>query len=569
MFSLPNMLEIIATLYNKLDVSQKLPANEKLAYKDHRSLIRHQESYENMTIRLLEYIAPQNSEKVNNYLVNSQHFFCTFNSVAFDTELNNTDANNAYWSCILGPMVSTLLYAFFDDKYKKDTIHFIGKLLLTWPPGQNAKKYAEWAKGAIKAQNDSITPLFTEKVNDIRSGNIQSRSVINKNVMILKGELKEALDIKLKKESNVGLKLRKDLEIELEEKVSIVAAVYHAVMIIRRIEKKGDDRYLLFIKQNLLQLKNGTGKRDLLSLHEEICSVLLQDPNRSLFSWAGSELISKLDKYFLTNIKAEYPEVIDMLKGNSLDSLWPDIDVLNEFFVEIDLMSWSPVSPFEKALLNYLKMYYHVENDELEIAYEYCIKVDEASKEVQLGQFETVNLVHKIVLHWMIKGKMSHNQFDSDIVRIIMHLPDELECHFMFNSKFKQFYFSLNANEVMMFKVFELFNRNHEKHLADPLKKLTEIINATLDIYTNNDEKSHNLLTLCKKVDPNLRRTKSVLPFSTRLSLTDSVEMVSELYSLIGHPYNNNIFLFNQDDRCKALVVEFDRFATKIRTTIC
>ncbi|KNA28865.1 hypothetical protein ACO03_07815 [Pantoea ananatis] len=50
------MLEIIAALYDSLDVAQKLPRHEKLSYKDHRTLPRHQLSYATMTPRLLSYL---------------------------------------------------------------------------------------------------------------------------------------------------------------------------------------------------------------------------------------------------------------------------------------------------------------------------------------------------------------------------------------------------------------------------------------------------------------------------------------------------------------------------------
>jgi hypothetical protein len=41
MFKPPSMLEIVAALYDSLDVAQKLSRHEKLAYKDHRTLPRH------------------------------------------------------------------------------------------------------------------------------------------------------------------------------------------------------------------------------------------------------------------------------------------------------------------------------------------------------------------------------------------------------------------------------------------------------------------------------------------------------------------------------------------------
>lgn len=69
------MLEIVAAL----DVMQKLPRHEKLAYKDHRTLPRYQLAYATMTPLLLSYLAHEEHVGLKSYLGNVQRFFCTLN----------------------------------------------------------------------------------------------------------------------------------------------------------------------------------------------------------------------------------------------------------------------------------------------------------------------------------------------------------------------------------------------------------------------------------------------------------------------------------------------------------
>lgn len=87
MFLPPTMIEIMKTMYDNLDVAQKLPRNQKLGYKDHKTLTRHQQAYADMTHVLFDYIVtPAARIELNNYLTNVQRFLCTLNAVIFETE---------------------------------------------------------------------------------------------------------------------------------------------------------------------------------------------------------------------------------------------------------------------------------------------------------------------------------------------------------------------------------------------------------------------------------------------------------------------------------------------------
>ncbi|PSB88086.1 hypothetical protein C5F64_08790 [Photobacterium damselae subsp. damselae] len=535
MFLPPSMLEIVATLYDKLDVAQKLPRNNKLAYKDHRSLIRHQQAYAEMTARLLEYIAPKNGDEVKLYLGNSQRFLCTLNEAPFETNLSKESVERSYWKCIFAPMLATFLYHFEDEKYESNAIHFICKLLIKWEAGKKPAERAKWAKIAIKEQCEFKAPSFIQRVNDIRGGNIQSRQVINNNLEELNNEI--------------------NLSNQCRDKV---AAVYHAAMIIRRLEDYGCEEYLVYVKQYLCQLQTEDGQNGLLKTHKEICKVLFKNQDDLLLSWSSNPLIAELDEYIIHEIKPTYPVFLDWFRSPGSDIPWPDSEILKACIFDAEYIEAMASTPLSSALLDYYWMYYYVECGEFELAYQYCQEVEKASKNVHLGQYSSINLLHKIVLSWICEGKILHNQFDTEITTLIMNLPDRLECILIISPKFNEFILSLNDNELMMLRLFRLFNHYHRGQCFDPLSKLTQIIYAVTDVCTNGDDETDFLPVLKKKLDKNILRSKSVLPFTKKLSLTDSVDMVLELYHFVNYPIDEIIIKFSNDDRCKKLVVAFD-----------
>ncbi|WP_315079572.1 hypothetical protein [Acinetobacter guillouiae] len=548
MFPPPNMLQITTILYDKLDVAQKLPRNKKLGYKDHRTLTRHQTAYSEMTCRLLEYIAPTASNELHNYLTNAQRLFCTLNSATFETELSEEKVLHTYWHFIYGPMLACLLDYFKVITYQANTIHSITKLLMEWKPHSASSERARWVKESIKREYDYQTPDFTQLVNDIRGGHVQSREVINKNLQILEKEL-----------------IVREPELNNEDRIKViskVAATYHATMVIKRLEENEGNKYLICVKDYLLQLQANKIESDLLILHKKICSTLLQSPNNICFSWGNSSLIRELDSYICAEIKPSYPGFIDMFVGSNGEPCWPSSDSLVHAFSLLMCTGFCPQSPLEDALYNYYQMYKHVEDRKLDLALEYCNKVEEASANVQLGEYRSANLIHKIVLHWLINSQMLHNQFDTEISTLIMTLPDEVTLIASLEPKFQKFYKSLTDNELMYLRSFAMFNSYHKNIQADPFKKLTEVINIAADICNNHQGEINELVDIFKaKISKTTLRSKSVLPFSKRLSLTNSLDMLPDLYSLVDLkdiPTTELMYKLHKFPKSRDIIIKFD-----------
>lgn len=532
-------------MYDNLDVAQKLPRNQKLGYKDHKTLTRHQQAYADMTDVLFDYIAPASRIELNNYLTNVQRFLCTLNTAIFETEESDKFVSQQYWSSIYAPMLACLLDHFKSEKYQGNTIHSIANLLIDWESHSDLSQRAKWVKDSIKKQYTYQTPEFTRCVNDIRGSNTQSREVINKNLKVFDEELAE-----------------KELSLTAESRARIVyhvSAVYHATMIIKRFEDKGLSEYLNYVKDYLVSLQTTKIDSNLLILHKKICSQLFKNPH-TFFSWGDSELMRQVDSYLLSDLQTTYPGFIEVFSKN--DPFWPAPESFMVQYLLIDAVHFVPESPLEIALFNYYTMYYHIEMGDFEKAYEYCLKVEEASATVHLGEFKAANLIHKIVLNWLIKGQMRHNQFDSEITTLIMTLPDELTLIAAVEPEFRNFYDSLSDNELMYLRCFAKFNTNHKSVQADPLKKLTEVIKLAADVCNNHEGEANELISIFKaQISPNTLRSKSVLPFSKRLSLTDSLDMLPDLYSLVelkGVSTTELIYKLYNSPKSRDLIINFD-----------
>ncbi|MCO7253135.1 hypothetical protein KSI86_03060 [Dickeya oryzae] len=536
MFKPPSMLEIVAALYDSLDVAQKLPRHEKLAYKDHRTLPRHQLAYATMTPRLLSYLAHEEHADLKNYLGNVQRFFCTLNEAAYETDLEPARALEVYWQYVFGPMLAALLYHFRDKHNQTYAIHHIGLLLLSWGVQEAPADRARWAKEAIKAQYEVKVPQFTQAVNNIRGDSIQSRRVINDNLAILDQEL-HALS-----------------HPQREQILASVSARYNAVMIIRRLEDEGKSDYLLLVR-DLLQACSHNPASDLMVLHNRIAAVLLQDHSMNFFQWMGNELLLALDEYIVPNLQSLYPGILDVAAEFGVDTEWPEIEALDDLLFEIEIFA-SDLSPLGHGFMHYWLMHHHIEHGDVKTAFRFSQKFEQIAEQVHTGRFRAYNLLHKIVLHWAIEGKMQHNQFDNDIAQLIMTLPDEILFLPLKSEKGLKFFSQLDDNEQMLLRLFREFNRHHVNHQVDPLQKLTEIMQVALTVCEDNRSTTTELFPAFKKeLSKNILRTQHALPFTKRLTYSDAVEILEDLYSLAGLNLNDTIMRFQRDPRCKELVL--------------
>ncbi|HGF5160967.1 TPA: hypothetical protein ACF31N_001538 [Vibrio parahaemolyticus] len=404
MFIPPNYLKMLAAVFESTGITRGTARNDKLGYKDHTSLERHQEAYEH-TIRLIvESLAQSNPDPLYNYASSFQRFLNELHRPPYETEISEEEGNTAYWKCVFAPMVAVLLHRFSDEKYEGNAIHFLAKfltpkrdgvegLLEQWSPSSDSSKKAKWAKDAIKAQNELVTPLFTKRVNDIRGTSVRSIATIKNDMLLLKEDLCKLQDEdKLSSES-------------VKKHMAKLQSAYIAAMIVRRLEDNGSGKHLELISEFLGELeKHGSNADVLLTLHNKICDVLLcGDHHFNLWLTEESlKLIEQMDGYLLPLISPTYPGIQEMMESPQGDFVWPDFVRLKHVLAEYDLMvdlTGHEQTLLETALLNYYKMYYYTGLGYFDEAFKYCLKVEKASEKVHLGSFLAANLIHKIALH--------------------------------------------------------------------------------------------------------------------------------------------------------------------------
>ncbi|MBU1390172.1 MAG: hypothetical protein KJ856_07810 [Gammaproteobacteria bacterium] len=561
MFIPPNYLKILATVFESTGIAKGTARNDKLGYKDHTSLKRHQEAYEHTIKLIVESLAQGNPDTLYDYASSFQRFLNELHRPPYETEISEEEGNAAYWKCVFAPMVAVLLHRFSDEKYEGNAIHFLAKfltpkrdgeegLLEQWSPSSDSSKRAKWAKDAIKAQNGLVTPLFTKQVNDIRGTSVRSIAKIKNDILLLKEDL-----CKLQDEDKLGSE-------SVEKHIANLQSAYIAAMIIRRLEDNGSGKHLKLISEFLGELEmHGSNTDALLTLHNKICDVLLRGDH--LFNlWQTEEsfkLIEQMDGYLLPLISPTHPGIQEMMDSPQGDIVWPDFVRLKHVLANYELMvflSGHEQTLLETAFLNYYKMYYYTELEDFDKAFEHCLKVEKASEKVHLGSFLAANLIHKIALHWHLYGTMKHNQFSSEITQIVLHIPDESGIEAAINPVFADFCLSLSDEERMMLNVFRIFNSNHPNVIANPLSSLDVAVSSALRICESISGTVEELLPIYRKeADSKYKRTLSVLPF-TRLTLSQSVDMLWELYGLIGITLHLEL---DEDKRCKQLIKAYDK----------
>lgn len=561
MFIPPNYLKILATVFEGTGIAKGTARNDKLGYKDHTSLKRHQEAYEHTIKLIVESLAQGNPDTLYNYASSFQRFLNELHRPPYETEVSEEEGNAAYWKCLFAPMVAVLLHRFSDEKYEANTIHFLAKfltpkrdgeegLLEQWSPSSDSSKRAKWAKDAIKAQNGLVTPLFTKQVNDIRGTSVRSIAKIKNDILLLKEDL-----CKLQDEDKLGSE-------SVEKHIAKLQSAYIAAMIIRRLEDNGSGKHLKLISEFLGELEmHGSNTDALLTLHNKICDVLLRGDH--FFNlWQTEEsfkLIEQMDGYLLPLVSPTHPGIQDMMDSPQGDFVWPDFVRLKHVLANYERMvflSGHEQTLLETAFLNYYKMYYYTELEDFDKAFEHCLKVEKASEKVHLGSLLAANLIHKIALHWHLYGTIKHNQFSSEITQIVLHIPDESGIEAAINPVFADFCLSLSDEERMMLNVFRIFNSNHPNVIANPLNSLGAAVSSALRICESSSGTVEELLPIYRKeADSKYKRTLSVLPF-TRLTLSQSVDMLWELYGLIGITLNLEL---DEDKRCKQLIKAYDK----------
>ena len=74
MFIPPNYLKMLAAVFESTGITKGTARNDKLGYKDHTSLERHQEAYEHTIKLIVESLAQSNPAPLYNYASSFQRF---------------------------------------------------------------------------------------------------------------------------------------------------------------------------------------------------------------------------------------------------------------------------------------------------------------------------------------------------------------------------------------------------------------------------------------------------------------------------------------------------------------
>jgi len=175
-------------------------------------------------------------------------------------------------------------------------------------------------------------------------------------------------------------------------------------MIIRRLEEEGKSETLLQIRE-LLQACIQNPASDLMVLHYRIAVVLLQDHSTSYLHWMGHELILALDEHVVSNLQSLYPCILDVAAEFGVDAEWLEIEALDDFLFEIEIFA-TDLSPLGHRFMHYWLMHHYLEHGDLETAFRFSQQFEQIAEQVHTGRFRAYNLLHKIVLYWVIERKM-------------------------------------------------------------------------------------------------------------------------------------------------------------------
>ncbi|MBH0041437.1 hypothetical protein [Pseudoalteromonas sp. SWXJZ10B] len=551
MFIPHNYLKLLSLVFDYSGVTKEAARNDKLGFKEHSSLERHQEAYRHTLNLFVENLAQNHPKLLLEYASNFQRFINELQSLPFETSVNQSKGDDIFWRYLYAPMIAALLHKYLDCEYEGNAIHFLGKFLISMNEAPNywssePTEKNRWAKNIIKSQIEFLTPNFTARINDIRGTSIRSITTIKNDILILEEDLKK-LD---------------DKNIDIQMNLQKVKSSYIAAMVIRRLEGDGLLSHLKLITEYLVNFDNleYTDSR-LLILHKRICTKLLRgDIYNEWQTKEGAELISHLEQHLVKHISPTFPAIQYNLLNSGSDDLWPDPYLLYKELVNyygFRLYYEYEDSLLTKTLLDYYKMFHCTEKSEFQKALSFYEKVESAIYKVHLGKFLAAALVHKIVLHWLISSTMKHNQFDSEITTIALNIQDENE--FCINEFFIEYLENLTDGEMMMFKVFKLFNRAHPKIAANPLQTIEDAMSLAIILCENNNSLVEDLLPVFQKqFNTKYKRTLSVVPFC-RLTLSQSVDMLPELFVFVGLSINHkSLHNFNSNTKCRQLIEAYD-----------
>jgi len=561
MFIPTNYLKLLSIAFDCTGLTKGTARNDKLGFKEHSSLKRHQVAYQHTLKLVVESLAQSHPEGLFNYASSFQRFLNELHAPPFETDISESEGNNVYWKYLYAPMIAVLLHRFSGSEYEGNAIHFLCKLLKSKYNGDNepsnpcpseSSEKARWAKTVIESNNGLITRNFTARINNLRGTSIRSITTIKSDILLLEEDLK-TLKIKDK---------------DIQKHLVKVQSAYIAAMIIRRLEDNGSLANLKLITEYLIKIeKNGYGSDRLLLLHNDVCDLLLLgDYLYNLWQTEkGINLITQIEKYLLPKIAAYHPAIQDKVMGVHGDDVWPDFDKLNKELnayynvYQVTNMWGYEQTLLEKTLLNYYKMYYYTETKEFDKAVSHCKDVESVFGKVHLGNFLAATLVHKIILHWLISGTMKHNQFSSEITNIVLHIQEEPGFQIAMNPIFSKYQDTLSDEEKMMINIFRIFNQKHSKVAANPLKPISDAMGLAVILCDGSEKSVQELLpTFKKQVDSKYKRTLSVLPFC-RLTLSQCIDMIPELFALFGLPVNYEcLYKFQSNIKCKQLIKELD-----------
>ena len=108
MFIPHNYLKLLSLVFDYSGVTNEAARNDKLGFKEHSSLERHQEAYRHTLNLFVENLAQNHPKLLLEYASNFQRFINELQSPPFETRVNQSKGENIFWRYLYAPMIAAL-----------------------------------------------------------------------------------------------------------------------------------------------------------------------------------------------------------------------------------------------------------------------------------------------------------------------------------------------------------------------------------------------------------------------------------------------------------------------------
>lgn len=541
MFIPPNYLELLYEFFEITGIYQAIPDNEKVNYRNHLSYEAHEEAYVISVKKFSDLIAPEHQDNFFNYFKNLRHFISLFNQGTYETKETLDNCLKAYWECLYAPLISNFLSHFRNINTSKYILEFFCDLLEIWEENQTKNERNLLYKDTIQKVSEEqvgYTPKYLKNIiNQYRNNSIHTNKIINNNLEQLKIENPNLTTLQYNK----------------------IRGIYFASIIFKRLEKKLSPQYIKKIKENykfiLLKKRNKIS-----SIHKKILKQLTTNLS-PVYINPTNKIIQDLDNLISKRIKPVFPSFFDAFPADTY-RLWPNLAQLYKLFdrvkFENHMMFCAGIrltrSPLEQTIVDYYLMIYYLNYQKNNEAYELCLKIEESAKNIHIGEFESINMIHKISLSWKLSKKINHNKNDKAVNNYFKNLPLEEYFHTSKDEYFNKIIKGLDPHDFVILNAFRDFNYHYPENKVDPLKKISNLINSFIELI--HYKKIKDSKTLHKRLKNQIERIEPIIPSIHGFNFLNIFKSIDSLYSFFYLPLDENLTILIKKDEYKQILLE-------------